>query len=47
MGLIMVAVLVGIQVPPDEQASFRASLDQLGYRYWDESQNPAYTLFLS
>ncbi|GBL47287.1 threonine dehydratase biosynthetic [Sulfuriferula multivorans] len=40
-------VLVGIQVPPDEQASFRASLDQLGYRYWDESQNPAYTLFLS
>jgi threonine dehydratase len=40
-------VLVGIQVPPSEQADFLASLDQLGYRYWDESQNPAYTLFLS
>ena len=40
-------VLVGIQVPPNEQADFLASLDQLGYRYWDESQNPAYTLFLS
>jgi threonine dehydratase len=40
-------VLVGIQVPPNEQADFLASLDQLGYHYWDESQNPAYTLFLS
>ncbi len=40
-------VLVGIQVPPNEQADFLASLDQLGYRYWDESRNPAYTLFLS
>ncbi|HUW28573.1 MAG TPA: threonine ammonia-lyase, biosynthetic [Sulfuriferula sp.] len=40
-------VLVGIQVPPEDQASFQASLDQLGYRYWDESQNPAYKLFLS
>jgi threonine dehydratase len=39
-------VLVGIQVPSEEQTSFRASLDQLGYRYWDESLNPAYTLFL-
>ena len=39
-------VLVGIQVPPADQASFQASLDQLGYRYWNESQNPAYTLFL-
>lgn len=39
-------VLVGIQVPPDDLLSFQASLDQLGYRYWNESQNPAYTLFL-
>jgi len=40
-------VLVGIQVPPEDRASFQASLDQLGYRYWDESRNPAYALFLS
>ena len=40
-------VLVGIQVPQEDQASFQASLDQLGYRYWDESLNPAYALFLS
>ena len=40
-------VLVGIQVPPAEQPDFLASLDRLGYRYWDESQNPAYKLFLS
>ena len=39
-------VLVGMQVPPDEKGEFRAFLDQLGYRYWDESDNPAYRLFL-
>jgi threonine dehydratase len=39
-------VLVGIQVPPLEQAAFKAFLDDLGYAYWDESANPAYKLFL-
>ncbi|SFK78641.1 L-threonine ammonia-lyase [Nitrosomonas aestuarii] len=39
-------VLIGIQVPPDEKSDFKAFLDQLGYRYWDESKNPAYKLFL-
>jgi threonine dehydratase len=39
-------VLVGIQVPPDEHPDFKCFLDQLGYRYWDESNNPAYQLFL-
>jgi threonine dehydratase len=39
-------VLVGMQVPAADQAQFREFLDQLGYRYWDESQNPAYRLFL-
>lgn len=39
-------VLVGMGVPPGEQADFKAFLDQLGYRYWDESKNPAYKLFL-
>ena len=39
-------VLVGMEVPPAEKAEFKAFLDQLGYRYWDESKNPAYKLFL-
>ena len=40
-------VLVGVQVPPSEQAAFRGFLDKLGYPYWDESGNPAYRLFLA
>jgi threonine dehydratase len=39
-------VLVGIQVPPAEKAHFQKFLDGLGYRYWNESRNPAYRLFL-
>jgi threonine dehydratase len=39
-------VLVGMQVPPHEQADFNAFLQNLGYPYWDETQNPAYRLFL-
>jgi threonine dehydratase len=39
-------VLVGLQVPPAEMPQFRRFLDQLGYVYWDESENPAYRLFL-
>ena len=39
-------VLVGMQVPAAEHGAFRTFLDQLGYRYWDETQNPAYRLFL-
>ncbi len=40
-------ILVGIQVPPKEKPSFRKFLDKLGYRYWDETRNPAYKLFLA
>ena len=39
-------VLVGMQVPGKEMGVFRNFLDTLGYRYWDESANPAYRLFL-
>jgi threonine dehydratase len=39
-------VLVGMQVAPEEKADFKLFLDQLGYRYWNESNNPAYKLFL-
>lgn len=39
-------VLVGMQVPPDEQNEFTHFLQNLGYPYWDETQNPVYALFL-
>ena len=39
-------ILVGLQVPPDEMGEFARFLDTLGYRYWDESSNPVYKLFL-
>lgn len=39
-------VLVGMQVPPHELNLFYAFLNNLGYPYWDESDNPAYALFL-
>ncbi len=39
-------IVVGTQVPPQEMAEWQAFLEGLGYRYWDESQNPAYKLFL-
>jgi threonine dehydratase len=39
-------ILVGIQVPPSEKKIFKEFLKGTGYRYWDESENPAYQLFL-
>jgi len=39
-------ILVGIQVPADSRRDFRASLDKLGYVYWEETDCPAYNLFL-
>ncbi len=39
-------VLVGMQVPPEENAEFQAFLQRLGYPYWEETHNPAYRLFL-
>lgn len=39
-------VLVGMQVPPDDTAEFEKFLANLGYPYWDETDNLAYKLFL-
>src|SRR5438132_662633 len=39
-------VLVGMQVPRAEMAEFRRFLETVGYPWIDESQNPAYRLFL-
>ncbi|MHB1586152.1 MAG: threonine ammonia-lyase, biosynthetic [Acidiferrobacteraceae bacterium] len=40
-------VLVGFQVPPADNARFRAFLKNLHYDYSEETNNPAYRLFLS
>ena len=39
-------VLVGVQVPADSRKDFRTSLDKLGYVYQEETDCPAYNLFL-
>lgn len=39
-------ILVGLQVPKKEMKAFRDFLATLGYRHWDESENPVYRLFL-
>ncbi|SMC28074.1 threonine dehydratase [Andreprevotia lacus DSM 23236] len=39
-------ILVGIQVPAEDDDAFTAFLQKLGYPYWLESDNPAYQLFL-
>ena len=39
-------ILVGLQVPAGEMDEFRQFLTTLGCRYWDESANPVYKLFL-
>ncbi len=40
-------IVVGIQVPETEKSQWQDFLDTLGYRYWDENENPAYKLFLA
>lgn len=39
-------IVVGMQVPPAEMPQWESFLQTLGYRYWNESLNPAYKLFL-
>ena len=40
-------VLAGIQVDDADRAELDAYLDTLGYPHWDETDNPAYQLFLT
>ena len=40
-------VLVGMQVPPAEMKQFKEFLKNLGYAHWNETDNPAYKLFLA
>ncbi len=39
-------ILVGMQVPANEKKQLREFLAELGYRHWEETDNPAYKLFL-
>ncbi|MBF8721215.1 threonine ammonia-lyase, biosynthetic [Pseudomonas guariconensis] len=39
-------VVAGLQVPDDERHLVPAALAKIGYPYWDETDNPAYKLFL-
>lgn len=40
-------VLAGIQVPLQESAELESHLAELGYEHFEESDNPAYSMFLS
>jgi threonine dehydratase len=40
-------ILVGIQVPNQDEQALQSFLQQLGYPHWEETQHPGYQLFLS
>lgn len=39
-------VLAGIQIPEPEMKAFQTRLARIGYRFWNETANPAYAQFL-
>ncbi|MFP8968275.1 threonine ammonia-lyase, biosynthetic [Pokkaliibacter sp. CJK22405] len=39
-------ILVGLQIDPEQRDEARKAMDELGYPYWEESDNQAYKLFL-
>ncbi len=39
-------IVVGVQVPPAEMGEWQSFLDGLGYQFENETENPAYRLFL-
>ncbi len=39
-------ILAGIDVPQEETDELEAHLSELGYAHWEESDNPAYRMFL-
>ena len=40
-------IVIGVQVPEVEMLHWQAFLETVGYPYWNESNNPAYRLFLA
>lgn len=39
-------ILAGVDVPPDDADELETHLKELGYPHWEESDNPAYRIFL-
>jgi threonine dehydratase len=39
-------VLVGFEARVKERRELTQYLERIGYRYWEETENPAYKLFL-
>lgn len=39
-------ILIGIQVPPEDQADLEGVLTHIDFRFWDETNNRAYQLYL-
>lgn len=39
-------VLMGVQVEEADKTRFEAMLDEVGFRYWEETENEAYQMFL-
>ncbi|QFU77505.1 threonine ammonia-lyase, biosynthetic [Halioglobus maricola] len=39
-------ILVGVQVRAAERKAFSSVMDDIGFRYWDETENRAYQLYL-
>lgn len=46
-GAAYARVLMGIQVRPEERPQFQDFLDRLDIRYWEETGNPVYEMFLA
>jgi len=42
----MVSAVVGLQITADEREQLQGYLEELGYRYWDETDNTVYQRFL-
>jgi threonine dehydratase len=40
-------IVVGVQVPSQELAQWQEFLQRLAFPWWDETNNPAYQLFLA
>lgn len=40
-------ILVGVQVPAADKTDFKAALEDLDYRYWEETDNQAYQQYLA
>ena len=45
-GAAQARVFAGLEVPDDELAGLPQALEAMGYPYWDETDNPAYRLFM-